>query len=148
MKLKIKKLCESAILPQYASEGAAGLDLYACISDYDGMTDIQSESTELIKTGIAIEIPKGYVGLIYARSGLATKKGLRPANCVGVIDSDYRGEIIVALHNDSAQSQSISNGERIAQLVIMPFIHVETELCNELSDTQRGTGGFGSTGIN
>lgn len=141
--IKIKKLNPEAIIPTYGSEYSAGADLYACM---DMAQTINPGETLLIKTGISMEIPVGYVGLIYARSGLATKKGLAPANKVGVIDSDYRGELMVALYNQSDSPKVIEPGERIAQLVITPYItgkFVETET---LSDTIRGTGGFGSTG--
>ena len=143
MKVNIKKLNENAIIPTYGSEYAAGADLYACI---DEDTVILPGETKLIKTGIAIEVPNGYGAFIYARSGLASKRGLAPANKVGVVDSDYRGEVMVALHNHSAIEQSISKGERIAQMVIAPFLKAEFSVVNELSDTVRGEGGFGSTG--
>ena len=110
-------------------------------------TRIPAGQTEKINTGICVEIPNGYFGAIFARSGLATKRGLRPANCVGVIDSDYRGEVIVALHNDTEKSESIHVGDRIAQLVILPYLPVEFEEVDELSNTDRGEGGFGSTGV-
>lgn len=141
--LKIKKLVPGAKLPVYGSENAAGADLYA-LSDHD--IRIGTRETAIVHTGLAAEIPQGYVGLIFARSGLATKKGLSPANKVGVIDSDYRGEIMVSLHNHSGQTQEIADGERIAQLVITPFLRVEFTETDELSDTVRGAGGFGSTG--
>ena len=143
MKVNIKKLNENAIIPTYGSEYAAGADLYACIDDD---TVILPGETKLIKTGIAIEVPNGYGAFIYARSGLASKRGLAPANKVGVVDSDYRGEVMVALHNHSASQQSISKGERIAQMVIAPFLKAEFSVVDELSDTARGEGGFGSTG--
>lgn len=142
-KVKIRKLNEKAVLPTYGSEYAAGADLYACI---DNTVTIAPGETVLIKTGLAAEIPTGYAGLIYARSGLASKKGLAPANKVGVIDSDYRGEIMVALHNHSKNPAIIESGERIAQLVVTPFLRVDFIESEELSDTTRGTGGFGSTG--
>jgi deoxyuridine 5''-triphosphate nucleotidohydrolase (dut) len=141
--IRIKKLCEEAIVPTYGSDYAAGADLYACL---DETVEIKPGETYLVKTGIAMEIPEGYAGLIYARSGLATKKGLAPANKVGVVDSDYRGEIMVSLHNHSSEPQSIIPGERIAQMVITPFIQGLFNVVGELSDTARGTGGFGSTG--
>ncbi len=145
MTIKVKKTYEGAILPTSGSKYAAGYDLYAHI---DTETQyIQAGKTEKINTGICVEIPNGYFGAIFARSGLATKRGLRPANCVGVIDSDYRGEIIVALHNDADTCEIIHNGDRIAQLVIMPYLTVEFEEANALEDTERGCGGFGSTGI-
>ena len=143
IKLKIKKLLPEAKLPTYGSEYAAGADLYA-LSEH--AVRIGANETAIVHTGLAAEIPEGYVGLIYARSGLATKKGLAPANKVGVIDSDYRGEIRVALHNHSKNEQSIEPYERIAQLVIAPYIAAEYEEAEELSETVRGEGGFGSTG--
>ena len=141
--VKIKKLDERATIPSYGSEYAAGFDLYAILDDE---LTIKSHETILIKTGLSMEIPVGYAGMIFARSGLATKKGLAPANKVGVVDSDYRGEVMVALHNHSNTDQTISNGERIAQMVIMPFYKAEFSVVDELSNTERGTGGFGSTG--
>lgn len=141
--INIKKLDENAIMPTYGSEFAAGADLYACMKE---AVTIESGKTEFIHTGIAMEIPAGYAGLIYARSGLASKKGLAPANKVGVIDADYRGEIMVALHNHSEKAAEIEPGERIAQLVIAPFITGVFHQVDELSDTIRGAGGFGSTG--
>ena len=142
-RVRIKKLDENATIPTYGSEFAAGADLYACMGD---SVTINPHETVLIHTGIAMEIPTGYAGLVYARSGIASKRGLAPANKVGVIDSDYRGEIMVALHNHSAQPQTIDNGERIAQLVIAPYITADFILSDELDDTDRGAGGFGSTG--
>lgn len=139
----IKKLNDKAVIPTYGSEYAAGADLYACI---DAPVSIQPGETQLIKTGLAMEIPVGYAGLIYARSGLASKKGLAPANKVGVIDADYRGEVIVALHNHSNVVANIEPQERIAQLVITPYLTAHFEEMQELSDTVRGAGGFGSTG--
>ena len=141
MKMKYIKLDDRAITPTYGSADAAGADLYALDS-----VEIFSGETKFIHTGIAVEIPHGYVGLIYARSGLATKRGLAPANKVGVIDSDYRGELMVSLYNQSEKTQCINCGERIAQLVITPFLQVEYELSDDLSSTERGSGGFGSTG--
>ena len=141
--MNIKKLNDKARIPTYGSEFAAGADLYACL---DGDVTIAPAETLLIHTGLAMEIPTGLVGLIYARSGLASKKGLAPANKVGVIDSDYRGEIMVALHNHSTEPRTISNGERIAQIVFAPYYTAEFNLVDELGDTTRGTGGFGSTG--
>lgn len=143
MKVAIKKLDERAIVPSYGSEYAAGADLYACLS---GDLVIPPHKTVLIPTGIAIELPLGYAGLIYARSGLATKKGLAPANKVGVVDCDYRGEVKVALHNHSEEEQTVCAGERIAQLVITPYLTAEFSVGEELSQTERGDGGFGSTG--
>ncbi|MBR2339537.1 MAG: dUTP diphosphatase [Clostridia bacterium] len=143
MKVNVKKLDPNAIIPTYGTEFAAGADLYALT---EGTVELTPNETKLIKTGIAMEIPKGYVGLVYARSGLACKRGLAPANKVGVIDADYRGEIMVALHNHSDKIASIENGERIAQMVIAPFITADYNEVEELSDTDRGAGGFGSTG--
>lgn len=143
MKVNVKKLDPNAIIPTYGTEFAAGADLYALT---EGTVELTPNETKLIKTGIAMEIPKGYVGLVYARSGLACKRGLAPANKVGVIDADYRGEIMVALHNHSDRIASIENGERIAQMVIAPFITADYNEVEELSDTDRGSGGFGSTG--
>lgn len=143
MKIAIKKLRENAVLPAYGSEFAAGADLYACI---DKDLTVEPHSTALIPTGIAVELPLGYAGLIYARSGLATKKGLAPANKVGVVDCDYRGEVKVALHNHSNEAQTVAVGERVAQFVITPYITAEFIEQDELSDTVRGAGGFGSTG--
>lgn len=140
MKVKIKKLNTNAKVPTRGSEEAAGYDLYS-----NSDVEIRPEGTIKVNTGIAMEIPKGYFGAIYARSGLATKEGLRPANCVGVIDSDYRGEIIVALHNDSNIVRVVEKGERIAQIVIMPYLSVEFEEVGNLDETKRGNGGFGST---
>ncbi len=141
--VSIKKLDEKAILPAYGSEYSAGADLYALTEEE--LVFMPGE-TKLVHTGLAVEIPEGYAGLIYARSGLALKRGLAPANKVGVIDADYRGEIMVALHNHSNDEQKISPQERIAQLVITPFLKVAFEEKETLSDTVRGTGGFGSTG--
>ena len=141
--VNIKKLKESATIPTYGTEYAAGADLYACI---ENELTIQPGETKFIGTGIALEIPEGYAGLIYARSGLSCKKGLAPANKVGVVDSDYRGEITVALHNHSLEPKSIGPGERIAQIVITPFLAASFHEVDELSDTVRGVGGFGSTG--
>lgn len=147
MKVNYKKLDDNAVTPSYGSEYAAGLDLSALIKSGARAQIIPAGETVKINTGIAIEMPKGYFGAIFARSGMATKRGLRPANCVGVIDSDYRGEIIVALHNDTNKRETIHNGDRIAQLVIIPYLPVALEEVDELSDTVRGEGGFGSTGI-
>lgn len=141
--VRIKKLDERATIPSYGSKFSAGVDLYAVLDDD---LVIKSGETILVKTGLAMEIPVGYAGMIFARSGLATKKGLAPANKVGVVDSDYRGEVMVALHNHSNTNQTISHGERVAQMVIMPFYKAEFNVVEELSDTDRGTGGFGSTG--
>ena len=142
-KIAVKKLKPNALLPTYGSAEAAGADLYACL-DADAV--IAPGESAFIPTGLAMELPKGYVGLIYARSGLACKRGLAPANKVGVIDSDYRGEFIVVLHNHGNTPQTVSQGERIAQLVITPVITPGFYETEEISDTQRATGGFGSTG--
>lgn len=141
--VNIKKLNENAIIPTYATEYAAGADLYACMNED---ATINPGETCFIKTGLAMEVPVGYAGLIYARSGLSCKKGLAPANKVGVIDSDYRGEIMVALHNHSNETVIVKSGERIAQLVIAPYIVAAFNQVNELEDTTRGDKGFGSTG--
>ena len=141
--IKVKKLDERAVLPAYGSEYAAGADLYAVS---DGAITFLPGETKFVHTGLAMEIPVGYAGLVYARSGLATKRGLAPANKVGVIDADYRGEIMVALHNHSEKEQTIESGERIAQLVVTPFLNAEYTEAESLSDTARGEGGFGSTG--
>lgn len=143
MKIQVKKLNDNAILPTRGSAYAAGYDLYACL---EADTVIGAGETVKIGTGLSIAVPEGYFGAIFARSGLAAKEGLRPANCVGVADSDYRGEYIVALHNDSAVSRTVTPGERIAQLVVMPFLSVEFEEAESLDVTARGEGGFGSTG--
>ena len=142
-KIAVKKLNENAVLPTYGSSYAAGADLYALC---DEEIVFAPHETKLVKTGLAMEIPEGYAGLIYARSGLASKRSLAPANKVGVIDADYRGEIMVALHNHSDVPQKIAPQERIAQLVVAPFLKAEFEETNELSETVRGAGGFGSTG--
>lgn len=134
-KINIKKLTDTAKTPTRGSEHAAGYDLYA---DVKNQVMISPHETEKIGTGLAIEIPDGYFGAIFARSGLAAKEGLRPANCVGVCDSDYRGEYIVAVHNDSDQPRVIDPGERIAQLVVMPYLAVTFEEVTELTDTNRG----------
>lgn len=145
MEVNYKKLDDRAMVPVYGSEYAAGMDLSALIQK--GAKRIPAGATVKIGTGIAMEIPQGYFGAIFARSGMATKRGLRPANCVGVIDSDYRGEIIVPLHNDTDKCETIRDGDRIAQMVIMPYLKVELNEVRELEDTERGTGGFGSTGM-
>ena len=141
--INIKKLNENAKVPSFGSQFAAGFDLYACNTE---PITIAAGETVLIHTGLAMEIPVGYGGFVYARSGLATKKGLAPANKVGVIDADYRGEIMVALHNQSKVSQEVAVGERIAQMVIAPFLKVDFNEVAELEATDRGAGGFGSTG--
>lgn len=141
--MNIKKLNNKAVVPAYGSDFAAGADFYACEG---GEVTIAAGETRLIHTGIAMEIPEGLVGLVYARSGLASKRGLAPANKVGVIDSDYRGEVMVALHNHSNAPQTIADGERIAQIVFAPYYTAEFQIVDELGDTARGEGGFGSTG--
>lgn len=143
MNIKIKRLSDKAIMPTRGSEYSAGYDLYANIEQ---PIAINPHETVKIGTGWAVEIPDGYFGAIFARSGLATKEGLRPANCTGVCDSDYRGEYIVAIHNDSDTVREITPHERIAQLVIIPYLYVDFKEADELSDTSRGEGGFGSTG--
>ena len=146
MKIKIKKLNENAKIPTRGSDYAAGYDLYAEIPAETKVVGVHPGETVKFRTGIAVAIPEGFFGAIYARSGLSTKKGLRPVNCVGVVDSDYRGEIIVSLHNDSSKVWSIENHDRIAQLVIQEFQPVEFEEVDELDTTDRGKDGFGSTG--
>ena len=143
MTVRVKKLSDRAQLPQRGSEDAAGADLRALI---DQPQTIEPGQTVMLPTGLAFEIPRGYVGLIFARSSLGSKRGLAPANKVGVIDSDYRGEVKVALHNHSDQPQTIEPDERVAQLVIVPFLAAEFMESDTLSDTDRGEGGFGSTG--
>jgi len=144
MKMRIKKLNENAVIPSYGSEFSAGADLYALLDKEK--EEIAPHETLLVHTGLSFEIPEGYVGLVFARSSLGTKRGLAPANKVGVIDSDYRGEVMVSLHNHSNIIQQVENGERIAQIAFVPFLKAEFEECDELSDTLRGEGGFGSTG--
>ena len=143
MNIKYKILNELAKVPTRGSEYAAGYDLYAAT---DEPMNILAHTTQLVKTGLAFELPDGYFGAIFARSGLASKKGLRPANCVGVVDSDYRGEVMVALHNDTDSDVAIDANERIAQLVLIPYINMTFEEVEELDATTRGEGGFGSTG--
>lgn len=145
MKVRLKKLNDRARIPSYGSPYSAGADLY---NAEEGSVVLKPGESYLFHTGIAVEIPEGYVGLIYARSGLASKKGLAPANKVGVIDADYRGEIMVCLHNHSQSEQTVDPAERIAQMVIAPFLAAEYEEADMLSDTVRGEGGFGSTGKN
>ena len=143
MKINIKRLTETAILPERGSAYAAGYDLFA---DVNESVEIQPHETKMIGTGLAMEIPEGYFGGIFARSGLSSKEGLRPANCVGVVDADYRGEVKVALHNDGEVVREIKAGQKIAQLVVVPFLGVEFDEVENLSETVRGMGGFGSTG--
>ena len=142
-KVRIKKLRQEAVIPSYATEFSAGADLCAAVSE---PFTVKPHETAKVPTGLSFEIPEGLAGLVFARSGLASKRGLAPANKVGVIDSDYRGEILVALHNHGTVSQTIEPGERIAQLVILPVFAAEYAEADELSDTARGSGGFGSTG--
>lgn len=141
--IRIKKLRENAVVPTYGSDFAAGADLYAAI---DEPVTIGAGETKLIPTGLAFEIPDGYAGFVYARSGLASKRNLAPANKVGVIDSDYRGEVMTALHNHGSVAQTVEAGERIAQMVIAPYVTAQFLLSDTLGDTERGEGGFGSTG--
>ena len=143
MTLKFVKLNSKAIVPTYGTPFAAGADLYAVP---EGDIEVKAGETVLVHTGIALQIPDGYAGFIFARSGIATKRGLAPANKVGVIDSDYRGEIVVSIHNHSSVSQVIASGERVAQLVIMPYVGAEFTECQTLDSTDRAAGGFGSTG--
>lgn len=140
---KYVRLKENAIVPTRGSDYAAGYDLHACI---DGPCDIAPHSTVKIGTGIAVQPPHEYFGAIFARSGLATKKGLRPANCVGVVDEDYTGECIVPLHNDTDEMMSIEPGDRIAQLVFLPYLNISFKEVDKLDETNRGDGGFGSSG--
>jgi dUTP pyrophosphatase len=143
MEIKIKRLTDTATIPTRESSSAAGYDLYADIAD---PVTIKPHETAKISTGIALEIPEGYFGGIAARSGLSAKEGLRPANCYGIIDSDYRGPIIVALHNDSGMERTVVPQERIGQIIIQPYLNVSFCETDELSETVRGAGGFGSTG--
>lgn len=143
MTLKIKRLRDSAVIPQRATDGSAGYDLCACTSEN---ITIAPGETKLIPTGIALQLPEGTVGLVFGRSGLGIKHGIVPANAVGVIDSDYRGEVSVGLINHSKETYTIGSGERIAQLVITPVLTPDIEEAGELSQTGRGEGGFGSTG--
>jgi dUTP pyrophosphatase len=141
--IKVKKLNEFAKLPTRGSSDAAGYDLYAATNQ---ILDIAPHSTIKVGTGLSFELPEGTFAAIYARSGIATKRGLRPANCVGICDSDYRGEYIVALHNDTDEMQSIEPGERIAQMILLPYIEMKFNEVDELSNTERGEGGFGNSG--
>lgn len=146
MKIKVKKVSPDAMLPTHGSDMAAGYDLYAYgIKNEDGV-QIYPGQAEMIGTGIAVEIPEGYAGLLFGRSGMAFKRGLRLSNSVGLLDPDFRGEIKCHVRNDSSKPRDIKNGDRIAQLVVVPFMALDFELTDELSDTNRGTGGFGSTG--
>lgn len=146
MKIKCKKLRENAVLPTRGTALAAGADLYALLPDGAGRVTIPPQGKHAFPTGIAVEIPEGYVGLVFARSGIACKRQLAPANCVGVIDADYRGELTVFLQNNGAEPQTVESGERIAQLVITPCLAIEIEETGTLTDTARGAAGFGSTG--
>ena len=141
--MKVKILNENATIPTYGTEDAAGADLYSALTEE---VSFNPHETKMIPTGIALEIPKGYVGLVYARSSVGTKRGLAPANKVGVIDADYRGEIMVALHNHTNEEQSIEPNERIAQMILMPYIPMVFKEVESLDTTERGEGGFGSTG--
>ena len=141
--VKVKKLRETAKLPVYGTEFSAGADLCACL---DAPVTLQPGETRMISIGIAMELPEGYAGLVYARSGLASKRGLAPANKVGVVDSDYRGEFFVPLHNHGSVPQTVEPGERIAQMIITPYLTASFVETDALSDTVRGEGGFGSTG--
>ncbi len=143
MKIELKKLNENAVLPSRGSKEAAGYDLYA-LSDQS--IEIEPHKTVLVGTGLSMAIPDGYFGGVFARSGMASKRSLRPANCVGVIDSDYRGELMVPIHNDSEEKKVIEAKERIAQLIILPYLSVEFDEVEELDETARGESGFGSTG--
>lgn len=142
-KVNFKKLDARAVAPKYGSAAAAGADLYAIL---DKPLTLAPGQTTLVHTGLAVELPAGFVGLVCARSGLATKRGLAPANKVGVVDADYRGELMVALHNHGAEAQTIDHGERVAQFMIVPYLTADYVEVDELSDTVRGEGGFGSTG--
>lgn len=143
MRIKVKRVSEYAKLPTRGSEKAAGYDLYAAL---EREVEIAPHETVKIDTGLQFELPDGYFAAIFARSGIAAKEGLRPANCTGVCDSDYRGNYIVALHNDSELKRTVAPGERIAQMIVMPYLAVEFDETDDLSATERGAGGFGSTG--
>lgn len=141
--VKLKKIRENAKMPEYGTEFSAGADLYAVLED---VVEIYPGETKFIPTGLAMEMPNGLAGFIYARSGLSCKKGLAPANKVGVVDSDYRGEVMVALHNHSDEKRTIENGDKIAQMIFAPYFAADFEFVEELCDSVRGEGGFGSTG--
>ncbi len=143
MIIKVKKVSPTAVLPTHGSSFAAGYDLYADIPEN---IQIQPHTTVMVDTGLKFELPEGYFAGIFARSGIATREGLRPANCVGVCDSDYRGNYMVALHNDSEEERTVTVHEKIAQMIVMPYLPLEFEEVKELTDTARGEGGFGSTG--
>lgn len=144
MKVLFKKLRPDAVVPTAGSAYAAGYDLYACM---DAPVEIPPGGTVMVGMGLSVAIPEGYFGAVFARSGLASKQGLRPANCVGVCDSDYRGEYMVPLYNDSDAPRTVFPGDRVAQLVVLPYLSVEFEEAEELPETARGAAGFGSTGI-
>ena len=144
MVVHVKKLNSAAVLPRRGSAQAAGYDLFACLPE--GEITLQPGETRRISLGLALALPEGYFGAVFARSGLATRQGLRPANCVGVVDSDYRGENMVPLHNDSAVPQTIRHGDRVAQMVVLPYLAVDFAEVEDLDETERGEGGFGSTG--
>lgn len=139
--MKVKRMNPLATVPTFGSDGAAGMDLYS-LNDME----IKPQTSEIIHTGVAVEIPQGYVGLVFGRSGLGIKKNIRPSNCVGVIDCDYRGEIMVSLHNDSDTAYKVKFGDRIAQMVLTPYLHTNIIEVDELDSTERGANGFGSTG--
>jgi dUTP pyrophosphatase len=148
MEIKIKKLYEDSIIPTRGSDYAAGYDLYAYIHGEECATRyILPHETVLIGTGVAIQPPKDTFGAVFARSGLASKQGLRPANCVGVCDYDYTGEYMIALHNDSNTTKTVKHGDRIGQVVFIPYVNVNFVEVDELEETDRGDGGFGSTGV-
>ena len=144
MVVHVKKLNSAAVLPRRGSAQAAGYDLFACLPE--GEITLQPGETRRISLGLALALPEGHFGAVFARSGLATQQGLRPANCVGVVDSDYRGENMVPLHNDSSEPQTIRHGDRVAQMVVLPYLAVDFTEVEELDETERGEGGFGSTG--
>lgn len=146
MEVNVKKISKNAVLPKRGSKKSAGYDLYALVDNMYKYKVIMPHETEKINTGLAFQPPKGYFGAIFARSGLATKHGIRPANCVGVCDEDYTGEYIVALHNDSDDPMTIKNGNRIAQLVFLPYFDVDFVEADYFENTERGSSGFGSTG--
>lgn len=143
MNIRLKRLRPEAVMPDYGTPGSAGADLRVCL---DAPVTLQPGETRLLPLGWAVEIPEGYVGLVYARSGMASKRGLAPANKVGVVDSDFRGELMAAMHNHSAVPQTIEPGERVLQMVITPCVQAAFQESDELSDTARGEGGWGSTG--
>lgn len=146
IKVKFVKVREGAKIPERGSKYSAGYDLAACVPDLERVI-VHPGETVKIPSGLAMKIPEGYFGGIYARSGLSTKEGLRPANCTGIVDCDYVGQIMVALHNDSNEIRVVEHGQRIAQLIIQPYLNVEFEETDNLENTERGSGGFGSTGV-